>query len=206
MYIIDKNRDYYDHFSHIYGVDKRVVFDRRGSRMVGNRDLLSISFQYFWGNIKQTFVLLEVGNVQYLFRLHNFKIKKGGRLPDDCLSYSIELARTFSDNINRFGSPISLRGADIGYVHNWKQRKRVFLIDRTFDEAIARTFKPIEGIPILAATKITSLIDGERLWRNLQTYISSLDNDRDVSINMTEEEKAEVHGFDRKTSFRHPVK
>ena len=42
MYILDKNTDYYDYFSHIYGEDKSITFDRRGSAIIKDEMLVDL--------------------------------------------------------------------------------------------------------------------------------------------------------------------
>jgi hypothetical protein len=37
MKIIDRNKDYYDYLSHVYGVDGNIAFDRRGSVLLTDR-------------------------------------------------------------------------------------------------------------------------------------------------------------------------
>jgi len=70
MYILDKNKDYYDYVSRIYGVDKTITFDRRGSFLVNEKELL----EPYTINIKKgyhsfyddnaIFFILEVGYIQ----------------------------------------------------------------------------------------------------------------------------------------------
>jgi len=77
MYIIDKNQDYYDYFSHIYGIDKTVTFDRRGSTILNDESfLISPLGSRGWpcnGRKHYSYVVLEVGYVQYLFLIHDIK-------------------------------------------------------------------------------------------------------------------------------------
>jgi len=80
-----------------------------------------------------------------------------------------------------------------------------YIQQNSFEEAVVIKDNEVKN-PILRETKLTSLLDPQEIWVNLDNYLSSLNNDKDVSIPMTEEEKAEVHGFDRKTSFRNPIK
>ena len=57
-------------------------------------------------------------------------------------------------------------------------------------------------LPILANTFITSIINPEDIWKDINTYISSLNNDKDIDIGTTDIEKVVNHGFDKKESFR----
>jgi hypothetical protein len=58
----------------------------------------------------------------------------------------------------------------------------------------------------LKNTIITRIIDPFVIWKELSNYISSKNNDKDIDIKMTDEERAINHGFDKKYSFRHPIK
>jgi arginine/lysine/ornithine decarboxylase len=55
--------------------------------------------------------------------------------------------------------------------------------------------------PVIKQTSLTSLLAPEEIWKELQNYISSLNNDEDVN-HMTNVEKIENYGFDKKISFR----
>jgi len=209
MYILDKNQDFYDHFSKIYGEDKAVTFDRRGSVILDGDMIVNQSYQYYEPRLNdEKFVLLEIGYTQYLIKLFNFKIKKEATI-DIVKSYSMELVRKFEDYKHYYDSYISIRGCDVNYHWDWGWKKhnkgRRYKTDESFKEAISKVYKEID-LPIFANTKITSLIDAKDIWIEMQTYISSLGNDKDVSLPMSEVEKAEIHGFDKKTSFRNPIK
>ena len=204
MYIVDKNRDYYDYLSHIYGLDKGIIFDRRGSINITDKDIYNILYVNYRYK-RDHFILLEVGNVQYLIQVFNFKYKITF-YGTEFISYSMKMMYIFKNNTHYFDIPMSIRRVQVKYYYgkDWKKKKYV-LNDNFNDIVIIKNDKPLK-LPILSKTKITSLIDAHDIWNELQIYISSLDNDKDVSIPMTDIEKAELHGFDKKFSFRHPVK
>jgi hypothetical protein len=207
MYIIDKHKDYYDFHSHIFGVDKKVVFDRRGSRKLDDTALIPKSFPH-WRSVHDiTFLLLEVGYVQYLIQLSNIKeIIDKGRI-DSEYQADFEIVREFREHKHRYGpSPMTIMGVELGYDWTWRwDNKEKYNFEDTFDNLIRRELV-VQNLPILADTSITSLISSKEIWIELQTYISSLNNDVDVTLPMTDEERAETHGFNRKTSFRNPIK
>ncbi len=212
MYIIDKNKDYYDYYSYIYGVDKKVVYDRRGSTILDNTALVTLSEGYNPIQDKKSvrFILLEVGYVQYLIKLFNFVIECklfGPEIKD----FSVELVNTFTDFKHRFTTPISIRGVNIYQYFNWRtwkdpDKRYSHLVSGKYDEVIGRLYENTIENPIISSTKLTGLLDVQKVWIELQTYISSLDNDKDCSTDMTDVERAEIHGFDKKTSFRNPIK
>lgn len=209
MYIVDRNNDYYDYFSNIYGVDKGIVFDRRGSERINDAFLAQgiepgRQKSRWWGSTAGH-ILLEIGTVQYLIEITDVKVKINMAGIEEFKSCKMRLIRTFSDNVNRFGSPLSVRRISVRYY--WGKSKESILKKESFEEIFGK--EPggwsLES-PILAGTQLTALIDPESVWRELMNYISSLNNDLDVSIPMTDVQKAEIHGFDKRTSFRHPVK
>ena len=219
MYIIDKNKDYYDYISTIYGIDKNTTFDRRGSTVIDDKflaqsvDLLKYdrnSFPFYYkyrkrDNFLGDLLLLEIGTIQYIIEFTKVKHTTDEYGVHKYLSSKMILFREFHEG-NLFGSPLSIR--DIHPHWQWRINFRELVKSHSFKEAIniQRGSEWFLNLPILANTQIPSLIKPDVIWKELSTYISSLKNDIDVSLPMTEEEKAEIHGFDRKTSFRHPIK
>lgn len=209
MYIIDKQKDFYDYHSYIYGMDKSIVFDRRGSNPLDNKTLcdlfyastLSIAVNQGRG---PEFLLLEVGNIQYLIELFDLVYDKN---KEKLIDFSVSLFHTYKENQHMFSPVMSLRRIplDISWAY-FSQKKRKFNVP-SIDELKRRGVKSraIIDNPIIGETKLTSILDPVEIWIALQTYISSLDNDRDVSIPMTDKQKADIHGFNNQ-SFRHPIK
>ena len=217
MYIIDKNKDYYDHYSYIYGVDKTVVFNRKDSIVLNDAILVDMSYLYnLRANYKEAvgFLLLEIGTMQYLIKVDKIVLKKIREFINTgyvFISCRMQIIREFKDNKHYYKTPISIRGVEINDNRSWYQRRKSEnLIYKneglTCKDVINRIIRePIE-LPILADTQITSLLDGDIVWKELQNYVSSLNNDIDVSLPTTDVNKAINHGFDKKTSFRHPIK
>lgn len=203
MYIIDRHKDFYDHHSHIYGVDKNIVFDRRGSEVLDDGNLsLMAGFPYDRHN--EGFLLLEVGNVQYVIRVDDYKESRYGVFE----SCRLSLEKIFEENRHFFNSPISIGQVDGKCA--WKTIDHEFVWKGYIPEQLEEVIRLTKGnrradLPILKDTSLTKILDSFELWKQLNTYISSLDNDKDVSLHMSEEDKAAIHGFD-KHSFRHPTK
>lgn len=210
MYIIDKNKDYYDHISYTYGVDKKVVYDRRGSTQLTDEDLYNLvrGRRHFMYNHK--YLLLEVGFTQYLIKPTNIQVHMS-----DVATYTVfdsldlELIHTYKEHRNYFEEPMSLRWCYVN--HEWDSLSNIKLnLQGRYEQDIVGvgsnpqwSFPEVYTNPILKDTSITSIISGDEIWKELQNYISSLNNDKDCSTLMTDVEKAEVHGFDKKKSFRY---
>lgn len=206
MYIIDRNKDYYDYYSHIYGIDKKVIFDRRGS--VKMTDDILIQKSVLYRNISRAFLILEVGFIQYIIVVSNIK-DSSINIYGEYTPYTgdFNIVKENKEYKHFYKTPLSIRGALLDYKFDWNGYKTVrkYNFDDRFENLVDRTYHE-ENNPILAGTSITSLIDPDTIWKELQNYISSLDNDKDISIPSTDDERAEMHGFDRKTSFRHRKK
>jgi len=205
MYIIDRNTDFYDHFSHIYGLDKSIIFDRRGSTRLTDDMLVGVSVHRY-DKDTQGFVLLEIGDVQYV--VHIYSIVYGSL---NIENYEVSLLHTYEEHRHLNDAALmSIRGIRLfsRYFGNFGRipKKMTDIEIPSLDELNRRrSINDTIKLPILADTKLTSILDAEKIWQDLQNYISSLNNDIDVSIPMTDKDKAATHGFD-KHSFRHPVK
>lgn len=210
MYIIDKHKDYYDYLSNIYGVDKRIVFDRRKSIPVTDEILIKLTDIFQWKNYqkKTIFLLLEIGFKQYVIQIDNVKFAKDYWNSEYYSSSSMKIVHLFDNNIHYFDSPMSIRQIKIKSIWNWKKNgmETQYIFSSNFNETVKSIFRDSIANPILKDTQITSLIEPFEIWRELQTYISSLKNDKNIDLPMTDIEKAEIHGFDKKTSFRNPIK
>lgn len=197
MLIIDRNTDYYDYVSKLYGEDPQIVFDRRDSTILhANIDLYTNptnKAEYFY-------TLLEVGLTQYLLKGINIHRDKETERPTSC---DLKLIRIYNDQKNYFNHPLSIQQVRTNYVFGVDSDQ--LILNNSLTEALTSISELLPS-PILKHTDITKFIEPTTIWNELQNYISSLNNDRDTDVPMTQEERAELHGFDRKTSFRHPVK
>jgi hypothetical protein len=203
MYIIDKNKDYYDYLSHIYGVDKKVVFDRRGSINLTNTMLFNIAnYGGFYNETRarDLYLVLEVGDTQYLLKLYHIK---GVTDYYTEVSFDIELARVYREHKKLFNDTVMALAQVDNYIPIFTRK---YGVPASTDELGRRvSYHTIVSLPILKDTIVTKVIDKFELWKTLSTYISSLNNDKDVTLAMSDEEKASIHGFD-KNSFRNPIK
>jgi len=211
LYIIDKNKDFYDYFSHVYGIDKSVVFDRRGSCIMDDRGIYETLDRerphYFHKRREELYFMLEIADTQYLVKFSDFVFKK--MVADDTfVKGKMEIVRVFKDNHHYHDSLISIRGFLPRF--RWKGWKKIQFMHEeqstSFDDCISKFRSGIINLPILANTQLTSLLNPEEIWKELQNYISAKNNDKNVDIEIADVEKAINHGFDKKTSFRHPVK
>jgi hypothetical protein len=210
MYIIDKNKDYYDYLSspNMYGTDKRVVLDRRGSTVIADEDLYNMVDHR--SVLNNSFILIEYGFIQTLLKAVNIKTHEANNLTqfDSC---DFEIVKTYKENKHYYSTPLSIRKARTFY--RWERRNNRDDLTGKFgqdikDVGVREEFFNLDSYAnsILKETSLTSLFTPEEIWIELQTYISSLNNDEDKETTLTDVERAEKHGFDRVTSFRNPIK
>jgi hypothetical protein len=213
MYILDKNKDFYDHYSHIYGVDKSITFDRRGSINLTDQHLIEYGVEDLVRpryRSERGALLLEVGNLQYLIYVTNILYDERAGTPiGKAISFDIKLLHTYSEHRHFFKPILSLRRLRLPYSFSWFPKRKHRKQDPeilSLEEAIRACNNDWEiPLPILANSKLTSILNPEEIWIELSNYISALKNDVDISIPMTDKAKADTHGFD-KFSFRHPIK
>ena len=203
MYIIDRNKDYYDHYSNIYGVDKKVVFDRRGSVRITDSDIVSLAMSKYTRIFsryleREFYVVLEVGETQYLLQLNDVKLKLRSDTNIEVNDYQLQIVRVFDDHKHYYESAISLCGVDINWLYRHVDVSR--WQSSLYSDLIRHTYKHI-NLPIIGQTKLTKLIDGDTVWKLLQTYLSNL-NTVTRNDTQTDIQKLESHGFDKKFSFR----
>lgn len=211
-----KNKDYYDYLSGIYGIDKKVVYDRRRFTLLSTLDIPHFNYcksnldkpkeeMRSWDKVGRRYkwitkyvatqiyhCMLEVGLKWYIFEVERYLSDVGNVCIDWKLTKTIRIKksqRTSSIPITFF------KTCWIRYRGLWNDRDSVY--DPT---AIVKEEDAIHN-PIMKNTPISSLIPPQDIYDELSAYIASL-NDIEIEDNRTDEQKAESAGFDRKTSFR----
>lgn len=213
MYILDKNKDFYDYLSHTYGVDKAITFDRRGSKVLTQEELRDQVVNDSYCGIHSgtsRFFILEIGNLQFLFQIEKITLiqkenwVKGIRPIWDG---SWSLIKTYAEGKHHFKREITIVPCMVRYEINWKKHNKDVQIGPSFKESVTslRIDQAIE-LPIISNTVLPGFLDTFTIWSELSNFISAKKNDKDVDLKMTDVERAVNHGFDKKTSFRNPIK
>lgn len=186
MKIIDKNKDYYDYVSGIYGIDPLVTYDRRGSKILYVDKKLDTSYCMFNINnaIRYDNIVVEIGNRQYFYRVVG---------DNDYAEY--EFHKFVEGNERLSDAPVNFARCSI--VGTYFKEKGKFSWDYRYEPEDYTIVKN----PILKNTFIPSEIEPEEVWQLISDYISKL-KDKDIVDNRTDAEKIESAGFDEKISFR----
>lgn len=203
------NKDYYDYLTGIYGIDDKVVYDRREFTILASTDSVFfnhtalekdtpkkevrtrkwIGRHYKWVTEYQAtelYCMLEVGLKWYFFHVDRYL----DATSHVCLDWKVITTKEITKDKKLGIAPMSFFKAFRTYSW-WDDEKLDVKVDQS--DAIPN--------PILKGTPIASLITAQEIYHSLYAYISSL-NDFVIIDNRTDIEKAESAGFDRKTSFR----
>ena len=209
MYIIDKNKDYYDYLKGTYGIDKTIIYDRRGSVVLFFIDLLNtcISDERYRNSIfhSKTLFVLEIGNKQYIFEFTDIKYIKDGTF-NKAYDAKLDLVHIFTDSNHYFNTEISIVPARRKNLYYFYSRKNKIVPFTSYKEDIEINENRIIVNPILDATHIPSFIPAMDIWVELNNYISSKYNDKTIEIKNSDTDKLINHGFDKVSSFRNPIK
>jgi hypothetical protein len=213
MYIIDKNKDYYDYLSGIYGIDKIITYDRRGSIVLTEYTLLNQISHYdhsYQKSLKETeHFILEIGNKQYLFKTEIKYVEQDQSIIPIEGIYS--LIKIFDDHKHYYEKEISLVPCKVQkhwkYYSHRQSNDKFEAINNYNDIIISQESKSrLIANPILTNTIIPSFIPAKDIWIELSNFISSKYNDKTVLIINTDTDKIINHGFNTRTSFRNPIK
>lgn len=207
------NKDYYDYLTGIYGIDEKVVFDRRRFTIISRLDLPIFSYLPLENDTPKKEIpvwmrkdkrvpeyvgtkigfILEVGLKWYVFEVERY-LDKAFKV---CLDWTLVKTKEIHREHRLCKSPLSffMYHKNSRYSIDWKS------YDYYDDARINIREGTLIDNPILSGTPIPSFIPAEEIYSLLCSYISSM-NDIEVIDSRTDTQKAESVGFDRKTSFR----
>lgn len=206
-------KDYYDYLVGIYGIDEDITYDRRDSYVLSHITYgmqlqeLSPVKQYFdrprmpkkmYRNVNGKAKLitkevgfeydfvLEVGTTHYWFKVERY-------LDNDNLRIEASIYKVF-DDVEKISSaplaiiPIHHRGYSTFYNQDFFEYKKQQRVDN----------------PILNNTFIPSFISANEIYNKIYSYLISI-REKKIVDNRTDIQKLESKGFDKTSSFRHPV-
>ena len=220
MKIIDKHKDYYDYIVSIMGMDDKVTYDRRGSKIVSVSEYQSYDFpsttdlwfskKRYKDDIKRRKIKTWHSNA-YKHRKASFSWKSREDIMEGHIYYMfLEVGyHQFIFQIERYLDDNDNLQMDVNIVdHRVVDKKEkvsdkpLFLSSMHFRYGTEKEFDnfKVEN-PILTHTWIPAYIPAQDMWNMLYEYISSL-NDKEFVDTRTNDQHIESHGFDKKISFR----
>lgn len=202
------NKDYYDYLVSIYGIDEKVVYDRRNHMNLKTSEspffnLTKLpddkkkekgiyhtydSILESWSSLPEGKIMkciLEAGNKWFIFRVERFLDE------NDLVNIEWRLIKKYDidKNLHYGSTPVSL----LSFKY-WSKRDTPQQLRRWITGTIAEN-------PILKDTKVASLVEAEEIYQGVYSYLSSL-NDIDYKDSRNDIEKLQSAGFDKKISFR----
>jgi hypothetical protein len=212
MQILDKNKDYYDYIQFRFGqeVDKTNTYDRRGSQIVYQQDLLKQLFQRIinanWDiQNKEHYFLLEAGYKLFLIRAYDATRKSSLETAfpwEYVYDAKFELVKQGTRTTHLGPTPLTLI---LNYHTPQNERWRYAKDEKNLDfnsVFLSKDEKDIISDPILKDTKIPSIISADQIFDAIDVYTRRLNDDKVSPDISNDKEKAVNHGIDPKTGFR----
>ena len=204
MKIIDKNKDYYDYLQQY---DDTLVYDRRGSYPLTKFDVIDKLWGKLWereATFQDKYMLLQIGCSFYLIlvKCTEKEMYEGITKVKD---YSLELEDKWKD----YGKYDSLHFGEvkcdysIEFLFSKNFNVKAKLVDDIKHGNYKHKYDFTESHKDLnfANIKIPSIISAEEMFYSFEDYFSHLKDDK-THDDMSDIEKIESHGFDKKYSFR----
>ena len=195
MKIISKIKDYYDYLSGVWGVDEKIILDRRGEFTPSIPKDLSVLTFIIGGNLIQIYF----DGVSYYFG-------------EDLKQF--DQSTKYRRKIGYFAVPIGYIGGRQNNVHISDDIKSGFdYLNERYDSPIIYRSdnwhyndvleKDFSTFPILSTTAITKFVDAVDTYRMISEYLSrQLDKKLEAIPSLTDVQKLENKGFDKLSSFR----
>lgn len=223
MKILDKNKDFYDYLQYSYP-DKTFTFDRTDSFTL-TKQMLSEYLTDTWRNSvgDRRFLLLQVCNTFWLFVAEVLSTDSYDNIKD----FSVDLLSTWK-NYNRPRCPYRLEVIKFPWHIEYQVRVSTYMKD-TLKETVPKLVTIIDNgeykvshcinkhkirrddgviyekhIPLLKESGLSKFIAPMDIYLSLEEYFSleRTASERTESVGITDIEKIENHGFNKKTSFR----
>jgi hypothetical protein len=215
MRIIDKNSDFYDYLQNIY-YDKSFTFDRTNSFLLTKKMICSgLNWE---AKEENNYLLLQICNSFWLFLLkvteknaYNEPVNYTIKLLTSWKNYNkkrelikIEIISFFLINkINDYNNKIINSLTERINTNDYKVRKNI--TKNIMYQDFHGSYKKIEkNIPLLKACGIANCVNPLDIYLSFEEYFSleKSSSERREPINITDIDKIESHGFDKKISFR----
>lgn len=231
MRILDKNTDFYDYLQNVY-YDPSVTFDRTDSFELTKEIFCNHLYAYDYmrvSNEKYKFALLQVCNTFWLFLIEvtskndfgkpeaytaelvltwkNYS-RKRQLIRLDVIEFGFEVYKIISDTYKmrtRFNREKIMEKAQTlsELVDNGDYRIKS-TVDRHIIYHGDNNVKVEKHLPLLKASGLAGCIGPLDIYLSFEEYFSLEKQalERTASKDITDTEKLENHGFDRKKSFR----
>jgi len=204
MYILSKYKDYYDYLMGIYGVDKKLILDRRNSESFLLPETGKIIF-YIAGYVIECLVNNDTfyyGDALKPFIMDKFKTKKwwkgwkwlsSHKLRNYEKSYHIKFIGKYNIEEDWYYLEPEIDLEKINIKYNCP--------------ILIKTSYGISKYPKLATLKLPTFVPSEMIYEMLSGWLSQQITDKEKQTkDIPDSLKIESKGFDKKRSFRPKMK
>jgi len=228
MRIIDKQHDFYDY---LQDPTDRIVFDRRGSFLLTKKLFCEgIKYLRYYNNSRYRFVLLQCGVAYWLFLVTVTAVDRNASPADYDMELLVKWKNYDGSNelikLNVISFNINMWEYKIGDYRNWdfapeKLKVRVSNLKTAVDQGNYRverdlgchtkitdhrgsSIRETQDLPILKACGIAGLVDPVSLFCAIEEHFSmeKTASETTEAKGTTDKDRAIMHGFDVKISFR----
>jgi len=198
MYILSKYKDYYDYLTGIYGVDPKLILDRREGYSE------PINYQHELDKEhKVTLVICgrRIEGYRYQNKIYYgqdlIQFKNAENSKWDGIKYDYITIRKLNC-MRHYNIKLALEPV-LGFDIINKQYDCPILIEKGLNN--------YEKFPKLEELNLASFIPAEQLYQWLSQWLAQqIDNQQNIKSNLTDVEKLENKGFSKVTSFRPNIK
>jgi len=220
MKLLTKHKDYYDYLQGIYGIDEKIIYDRRAKHLEKPSNFLSDNYlEYTFAICNRLFILHYYKKKYYhtpeeILELNNILIKDNvvGILPEST-KYNKKKVSTIEQATNYYKR--HNRETIVNKVTRQPILIRVYCSGSfEFDTPITKIYNSYFGeynkhedakwnIPILSEYGMAAFYPAEEIYQDISQFLGWLVNNPEIPNKQTDTEKIVTHGFDLKESFRH---
>lgn len=210
MKIIDNKKDYYDYLVGTWGLDEKVVYDRRGSERLWKFRSGYIeecfSTEKRWDDVNEGTPqerYIKAADTYYDFKGRQFGciIIIGNRVLRFVIDRFLRNDKVVIHPLWVEDKEVKRKDGPAIIVYCWSMK--YYGINSISDITVTDIIKKAEAVrnPVFIGTWVPKIIPADAVWIFVYEYLSSL-NDKDFVDTRTDKMKIESYGFDNKTSFR----
>lgn len=209
MRIIDKNKDFYDYLQGIY--PDFYTFDRRGSISISRNDWcahFSVDDRSYDNGNKYCVLLLSIGYTRFLYKVN---VVKSDSMYREVIDFNTELIHKWKDYDHLSEFTLERLYVDfwkLGWKNNGRGNEEIIkcVLNKYYYSRVIEgaPYGNKKGIIILKESGIPSCTSAEEIYFAFVEYFTALqeNSEKTESKGLSNNEKIENHGFDKKSSFR----
>ena len=199
MKIVSKIKDFYDYLVGKWGQDDKIVYVREGERLVNNNvykaSIADESCLQYWGDTK-LYERIKISNKRKHTGTEIVVLWVG----DECFKHVVTVS--YDENDKLVSQWVKVEKSKYMFIDfsGLKRESEAPVVWEVRSDFRFRLLERVEN-PNLTGTKYASMLDPEKVWLAIYSYISR-NYEKKIVDNRTNDEKIECNGFDKKTSFR----